>query len=226
LTVPLGRNWKLAGGGGAVTLTVTVILCTPTLFPKLAIVQANTLPPKPGAGTLQLAAAGVMITELIANNGSMVMVNSTLLAGVLVPFETVQVRTPVSPGWMVLGVALPDTGTEIVGSVAGGGFTAGCPVLNALLNVKEDPFWSSAVTVDVSVMAAAFICETTVIFSTWPGAIEGTLQIVWIMPLPTAEHVPASGVAEMIKAPSVVESTLFTFTLKIGNGEASCTTTV
>ena len=45
-------------------------------------------------------------------------------------------------------------------------------------------------------------------------------------PLPTAVHVPASGTAEMMKAPSVVESTLFTFTLKMGKGDASVTTTV
>jgi len=78
----------------------------------------------------------------------------------------------------VLGVALPETGTEIVGRDDGGGAVVGWPVLKALLKVKEDPFASRAVTVDVRVIAAAFICVTTVIVSTWFGAMEGTLQIV------------------------------------------------
>lgn len=226
VTVPLGRNWKLAGGGGAVTPTVMVMLCTPMLFPKLAIVQTITLPPNPGAGALQLAAAGVAAKELIAKRGSIVMVNTTLLAGVFVPLETVQLRMPVSPGLMVLGLALPETGTEIDGSDDGGGGVTGWPVLKALLKVSEEPFASNAVTVDVSVIAAAFICVTTVIFSVCPGAMEGTLQMVWVTPLPTAEHVPESGTADMMKAPSMVDSTLFTVTLKIGNGDAFWTTTV
>jgi hypothetical protein len=143
-----------------------------------------------------------------------------------VPFDTVQVRMPVSLGWIVLGIALPDTGTEIVGSVCGGGWTVGWLVLKALLKVSDDPLVSKAVTVEVRVMAAAFICATTVMFSTCPGAMDGTLQIVCVIPLPTAEHVPESDTAETIKAPSVLESTLDKFTLKMGNNEASVTVTV
>ena len=129
LTVPLGMNWKLAGGGGAVTPRVIIMLCALIAFPRLAIVQTITLPPRPGDGALQeaglAAVAGVNVTELIASRGSTVIVNTTLVAVVFVPFDTVQVRMPVSPGWIVLGIALPDTGTEIVGSVCGGGWTVG-----------------------------------------------------------------------------------------------------
>jgi len=38
-TVPVGRNWKLAGGGGPVTPTVIVMVCTLMDFPRAAIVQ-------------------------------------------------------------------------------------------------------------------------------------------------------------------------------------------
>ena len=182
LTVPLGMNWKLAGGGGAVTPRVIIMLCALIAFPRLAIVQTITLPPRPGDGALQeaglAAVAGVNVTELIASRGSTVIVNTTLVAVVFVPFDTVQVRMPVSPGWIVLGIALPDTGTEMVGSVCGGGGTVGWLVRKALLKVSDDPFVSKAVTVEVRVMAAAFICATTVMFSACPGAMDGTLQMV------------------------------------------------
>jgi len=47
-----------------------------------------------------------------------------------------------------------------------------------------------------------------------------------VIPLPTAEHVPESDTAETINAPSVLESTLDKFTLKMGNKEASVTVIV
>ena len=86
VTVPLGRNCRFAGGGGAVTPTAIVIVCTLMLLPRLAMVQTITLPPSPGAGAPQLAEAGVTVTELIVSKGSIVMVNTTLFATVFVPF--------------------------------------------------------------------------------------------------------------------------------------------
>jgi hypothetical protein len=139
------------------------------------------------------------------------MVNTTLLATVFVPFETVHIKAPVAPGLIVLGVALPETGTEIF-TGGGGAAMDGCVVRNSRLKVNDDPLASNPVTVDVRVMVAAFICTSTVMFSTCPGAMLETLQIVCVTPAPVALHVPESGAAEMMKAPSVVLSTLFTDT--------------
>jgi len=224
LTVPLGRNWKLAGGGGAVTTTVIVMLWTLMDFPRAAIVQTITLPPSPGAGAPQLAAAGVTVTESMASKGSMVMVNTTLLATVFVPFWTVDVRIPLAPGLIVLGLALPETGTEMFAG-GGGGAAPGCVVRNSRLKVSDDPLASKPVTVDVRVMVAAFICTTTVMFSTCPGAMLETVQMVCVTPAPVALQLPASGTAEMMNAPSVVLRTLFTDTFWMGNSDAFVTTT-
>jgi hypothetical protein len=185
------------------------------------------LPPSPGAGAPHEAgfapADGVTVTELIVKMLSMVIVKTTLLAAVDELFPTVQVRMPVPPGLTVEGVALPETETGIR-VVGGGGGSEGWVVRNALLNVKELPLASNPVTTAVSVMAAPFICATTLMLSTCPGAMLATLQMAWVTPAPTGEQVPASGWIEMMNAPSTLLRMLFTETFWIGNSDAFVTT--
>lgn len=77
------------------------MLCTGAVLlgpPRVAIEQTTLLPPNPGVGGAQEAGfaplLGVTTTLLITSNGSMVIVNATLLAGTAVLLVTVQSMVP------------------------------------------------------------------------------------------------------------------------------------
>ena len=134
---------------------------------------------------------GVTLTELTVSRGSIVIVNTTLFAATVVLSVIDHSMVPWLSGCRSVGMALAWTTTEIfVFGSGGGGGSDGCVVLNAWLKVVELPFTSNAVTLEVRVMVAAFICATTVMFIVCPGAMPATLQMVCVTPAPTAVQLP------------------------------------
>lgn len=232
LTVPVGSSCKLFWFG-ATMFTVTLIFVTGLAAfgpPRLAILQSTRLVLiKPGTGGLHvtglLPVLGLVVMLVIVSKLSMFSASNRLFAVTPVVFCTVQVRVPELPGFRLVGTPLPEIGTEICAEPAGGGVPGGEVVRCSSLNVSDEPAASFAVTRDVNVICAFCICTAISIVTLAPPGILPSEHATFVTPLPPCVHVPCGGWATMMKAPSVVLSTLFTMTLLIGNSEVLVTVT-
>src|SRR5207302_4533868 len=125
----------------------------------------------------------------------------------------------------LVGTPLPEIGTDTWGAPAGGGVPGGVVVRCSCLNVVDEPARSFAVTSEVRVICAFCICTATSMVTLAPPGRSPSPQATVVTLLPPCVQAPCGGCATMIKAPSVVLSTLFTITLVTGKSEVLVTVT-